>query len=104
MKTYSLRYARSLLAAPVESVSRRDRHFAASVRARMHLEAAHDPPTVEQPVVAVGFLPMVELLQLEIIDADDLAAEVAWTLGHDPGKRMGSSPPAPVGDIQILGL
>jgi hypothetical protein len=59
---------------------------------------------VEKSVVATRLLPVVELFLLEIVDADDLAEEVAWTLGHDPGKQAGSNPPAPVGDVQILGL
>ena len=80
------------------------RHLSSAQRAGTHLEAADDSSTVEKSVVATRLLPVVELLLLEIVDADGLAEEVAWTLGHDPGKRTGASPPASVGDVQILGL
>jgi hypothetical protein len=65
---------------PVERVSGRDRHLSSSVGASAHLEAADDSPTMEKSVVATRLLPVVELLLLEIVDADDLAEEVVRTL------------------------
>jgi hypothetical protein len=46
---------------------------------------------MEKSVVATRLLPVVELLLLEIVDADDLAEEIARTLGHDAdGEAEGS--------------
>jgi hypothetical protein len=59
---------------------------------------------MEKSVVATRLLPVVELLLLEIVDADDLAEEVVRTLGHDPDVSGGVEPTAPVGDVRILGL
>jgi hypothetical protein len=69
---------------PVERVAGRDRHLPSSVRASANLEAADDSPTMEKSVVATRLLPVVELLLLEIVDAEDLAEEVVRTLSHDP--------------------
>jgi hypothetical protein len=90
-----------LLPLPVERISGRDRHLSSSLRALMHLEAVDDSPTMEKPVVATRLLTVIELLLLELVDANDLADEVARTLGHDPDGRRGSGPTAPVG---VLGF
>jgi len=49
---------------------------------------------VKLSVVPARLLPVVELLLLEIVDADDLAEEVAWALAHDlnAGRRRTSRP------------
>jgi len=44
---------------------------------------------MEKSVVATRLLQVVELLLLEIVDADDLAEKVARTLGHDPDVSGG---------------
>ena len=46
----------------------------------------------EKSVVVTRLLPVVELLLLEIVDADDLAEEVVRTLGHDPDVSEGVEP------------
>jgi hypothetical protein len=44
---------------------------------------------MEKSVVATRLLPVVKLLLLEIVDAEDLAEEVVRTLSHDPGVSGG---------------
>jgi hypothetical protein len=44
---------------------------------------------MEKSVVATRLLPVVELLLLEIVDANGLAKEVVRTLGHDPDVSGG---------------
>ena len=73
-----------LLPVPVERIPGRDRHRFGSVSGVVHLEAVHDSPAMEKPVVATRRFPVIELLLLEVVDADDLAEEVARTLDHDP--------------------
>jgi hypothetical protein len=64
----------------------------------MHFEAADDSPTVEQSVVATRLLPVVELLLREVVDADDLAEEIAGSFAHDADvRRTRSNPKASVG-------
>jgi hypothetical protein len=71
-----------LLPAAVERIPGRDRHVGRARLPRLHLQAADDSPAVEQSIVASSLLPKVELLLLEIVDADDLADEVARAFDH----------------------
>src|SRR5689334_19765169 len=44
---------------------------------------------MKKSVVATRLIPVVKLLLLEIVDAEDLAEEVVRTLSHDPGISGG---------------